>query len=65
METKGGFFQFEIIIHVFCQLFPLHLNTYVCVYDLYKYCNSFSVGTVFIRQILTYKDGPRGEIIQL
>ena len=27
--------------------------------------NPFSVGTVFIRQILTYKDGPRAESINI
>ena len=35
------------------------------VYGDYKYFNSFSAGTVFIRvyrrQLLTYKDGPRAE----
>ena len=29
------------------------------VYGHYKNLNSFSAGTVFIRQILTYKDGSR------
>ena len=29
----------------------------LCVHDHYKYFNSFSAGTVFLRQNLTYKDG--------
>ena len=31
------------------------------VYGRYKYVNSFSAGTVFRRQILTSKDGPRAD----
>ena len=31
------------------------------VYCHYKDFNYFSAGTVFIRQIITYKDGPRTE----
>ena len=31
------------------------------VYGIYKCFNSFSAGTVFIRQIMTYKDSPRTE----
>ena len=33
----------------------------LCVYGHYKYFNSVTVGTVSIRQILMYKDGPRTE----
>ena len=36
----------------------------LCVYDHYKYFDSFSARTVFIRQILTYKDGPRTERVE-
>ena len=31
------------------------------VYGHYKHFNCFSPGTVFTRQILTYKDGPQAE----
>ena len=34
------------------------------VYGHYKYCNSFSAGTVFLRQNLMYKDGPRVERVK-
>ena len=38
------------------QLFLIHLNTYVMVYDHYKYFNSFGAGIFFIRQGLTSVD---------
>ena len=34
------------------------------VYDHYKYFNSVSGGTVFIRQNLTYKDSPRSDRVK-
>ena len=34
------------------------------VYDHYQYFRSFSAGTVFIRQNLTYKNGPRAERVE-
>ena len=51
-------FQFEITINGFnSQLFPLHLNTpMLWVYNHYNLFNSFSAGTVFIRQNLTSTD---------
>ena len=52
METEG-FFQFEIIINVLVSPFSLVLIPMLWVYSHYKYFNSFSAGTVFIRQNLT------------
>ena len=47
MKTKG-FFQLKIIPNV------------LALSASFEYlCYSFSAGTVFIRQILTYKDGSR------
>ena len=36
METKG-FFQFKIIIKCLSQLFSIHLNTMLLVYEYYTY----------------------------
>ena len=55
LETTG-FFKFEIIINYV--LVSLIWIPTVWVYSHYKYFNSISAGTVFICQILTYKDGP-------
>ena len=41
------------------------LNTYVMVSGHYKYFNSVSVETVFRRQNLTFKDGPRAERVSV
>ena len=61
METKE---LFSIWNHHKCLLLEFIRFTRIpmlWVYGYYKYFNSFSVGTVFIRQILTYKDGPHTE----
>ena len=64
-RTKPGFFS--IWNHHICpgELFLPYLNTLLWVYGHYKYFYSFSAGTVFIRQNLTYKDGPCTERVKL
>ena len=66
-----GFFQFKIIINVLVSSFWVIWIPMLWVYDLYKYFNSVSTGTVFIRQnltsrrqILMYEDGPRFERVK-
>ena len=49
-------FQFEIIIDVLVSSFWFLWKTMLWVYGHYKYFNSFSAGTVFIRQNLTSVD---------
>ena len=58
---------FSIWNHHKClsQLFLIHCIPMVWIYDHFKCLNSFSAWTVFIRQILTYEDGPRAEKIYL
>ena len=56
-----GYFLFEIIINVLVISFWFIWIPMLWVYDHYKYFNSFNAGTVFIRQILMHKDGPRTE----
>ena len=56
METKG-FFQFEIIINILASYFRFIWIPMLWVYDLYKYFNSYSAGTVYRRQNLTSSDG--------
>ena len=53
--------QFEIIINVLVRSSRLICIPMLWVHGHYKYFNTFSAGTVFIRQNLTYKDGPRAE----
>ena len=52
METKG----FEIIINVSVRFFRFNWIPMLWVYDHYKYFNSFSAGTVFMRLNLTTTD---------
>ena len=71
METKG-FFQFEIFINVLFTFFRFIWIPMVWVYVQYKYLNSFQCGDrvyasesdVQIRQIVTYKDGPRAKRVK-
>ena len=53
------FFQFLIIIKVLVNSSRFIWIPKFWVYDRYEYFNFFSEGTVFIRQNLTDKDGPR------
>ena len=73
METKGFFFQFEIVINVLLSSSaPFECLSYG-VHGLYIICNSFSARTVlrrqnmtvFRRQILTSKDGPSAERVNV
>ena len=50
------FFQFDIIINDLVSSFRLFLIFMLWVYGHYKYFNSISLGTVFIRQNLTSTD---------
>ena len=50
------FFQFEIIINVLVFSFLFIWIPMLWVYGHYKYFNSFSAGTIFIRQNLTSTD---------
>ena len=64
LETKE-FFQFEIITNVLvissrCVWIPM-----LWIYDHYHFCNSFSVGIVFRRQILTSKGDPRAARVSM
>ena len=60
METKG-FFQFEIVIYGLVISSRLIWIPVLWVHGHYRYFNSFSAGTVFIRKTLTYKYSPRTE----
>ena len=51
METEG-FFRFEIIINVSVSFFRFDQIPVLWIYGRYTYLNSFSAGTVFIRQNL-------------
>ena len=51
-------FQFEIITNVLVSSICFIRIPMLWVYGHYEYVYSFSAGTVFIRQDLTYKDGP-------
>ena len=64
METKCCF-QFEIIINVLLSYFRFIQILMLCVYGHYKFYNSFSARAVFGRQILTSKDGPRAERVNI
>ena len=54
-RTKD-FVQFDIIMHVSVSVFRFHRIPMLWVYGHYKCFNSFSAGTVFIRQNLTSTD---------
>ena len=56
-------FQFEVIIYVLVSSFRFIWIHMPWIYDHYKYIISFSVGIVFRRQILTFKDNPRTEMV--
>ena len=73
MKTKGCS-QCETTIHVLLSSLPLHLNTMLRVYGGYNFLKFFLCGdpvfrrqnlTSKIRQILTSKDGPHNERINI
>ena len=51
METEG-FFQFKIIINVLVSSFWFIWIPMVCIYDHYKYVDSYCAGIDFRRQNL-------------
>ena len=55
-DEDQSFFRFEIIMNVLVSSYRFILIPMLWVYDHYKGFNSFSAGTVFMRQNLTSID---------
>ena len=55
-HEEKGLFQLEFIINILVSFFWFIWIPMLWIYGHYKYYNSFSVGTVFIRQNLTSTD---------
>ena len=56
LETKGFFFQFDIILSVFAKFFWFFWIPMLWLYGFYKYFHSYSAGTDFSRQNQTSAD---------